>query len=55
MCLLALASCQLTKFVEKLGQVAEVFAVFRAAALTGEFDRAVLLVMRSRGKRNDEG
>ena len=40
-------------FVEKLGQVAEVFAVFRAAALTGEFDRAVLLVMRARGKQGE--
>ena len=38
-------------FVEKLEQVADVFGVFRAAALTGEFDRAVLLVMRSRSQR----
>jgi hypothetical protein len=30
--------------------VAEVLGVYRAAALTGEFDRAVLLVMRARGK-----
>lgn len=40
-------------FVEKLGQVSEVFAVFRAAALTGEVDRAVLLVMRARGKQGE--
>jgi hypothetical protein len=37
-------------FVDKLEQVAEVLGVYRAAALTGEFDRAVLLVMRARGK-----
>ena len=31
-------------FVDKLEQAAEVFGVFRAAALAGEFDRAVLLL-----------
>ena len=31
-------------FVDKLEQVAEVLAVFRTAALAGDFDRAVLLV-----------
>lgn len=40
-------------FVDKLGQVAEVLGVFRAAALTGDFDRAVLLVMRSRVSQAD--
>jgi hypothetical protein len=40
-------------FVDKLGQVVEVFSVFRAAALSGEFDRAVLLVMRARGKQGE--
>jgi hypothetical protein len=38
-------------FVDKLEQVADVLSVFRAAALAGEFDRAVLLVMRSRSKQ----
>lgn len=38
-------------FVDKLEQVADVLKVFRAAALAGEFDRAVLLVMRSRSKQ----
>jgi hypothetical protein len=37
-------------FVDKLEQVAEVLGVYKAAALTGEFDRAVLLVMRARRK-----
>ena len=40
--------------VEKLEQVAEVLGVFRAAALAGEFDRAVLLVMRSRSKQSEK-
>jgi hypothetical protein len=40
-------------FVDKLAQVAEVLGVFRAAALTGEFDRAVLLVMRARSKQGE--
>ena len=31
-------------FVDKLEQLAEVLGVFRAAALTGEFDRAILLL-----------
>jgi hypothetical protein len=31
-------------FVDKLEQVAEVLGVYRAAALTGEFDRAILLL-----------
>jgi hypothetical protein len=33
-------------FVDKLEQVAEVLGVYRAAALTGEFDQSILLVMR---------
>lgn len=37
-------------FVEKLEQIADVFGVFRVAALAGEFDKAVLLVMRGRRK-----
>ena len=37
-------------FVDKLEQVAEVLGVYRAAALTGEFDRAILLIMRARSK-----
>lgn len=40
-------------FVEKLEQIADVFGVFRVAALAGEFDKAVLLVMRSRSKQSD--
>lgn len=35
-------------FVDKLEQVADVLKVFRAAALDGEFDRAVLLMMRAK-------
>ena len=41
-------------FVDKLEQVAEVLGVYKAAALTGEFDRAVLLVMRARRKVAEE-
>jgi hypothetical protein len=37
-------------FVDKLEQVAEVLGVYKAAALAGELDRAILLVMRARGK-----
>lgn len=37
-------------FVDKLEQVADVLRVFRDAALAGEFDRAITLVMRSRSK-----
>lgn len=37
-------------FVDKLEQVADVLRVFRDAALAGEFDRAIMLVMRSRSK-----
>lgn len=40
-------------FVDKLEQVADVLRVFRESALTGEFDRAITLVMRSRTKQND--
>lgn len=40
-------------FVDKLEQVLEVLGVFRVAALAGDFDRAVLLVMRSRSKQGD--
>ena len=40
-------------FVDKLEQVAEVLGVYKAAAMAGEFDRAVLLVMRARGKQTD--
>jgi hypothetical protein len=31
-------------FVDKLEQVAEVLGVFRAAAMAGDFDRAILLL-----------
>jgi hypothetical protein len=41
-------------FVDKLWQVAEVFGVFDVAALAGEFDRAVLLVMRARSKQGEK-
>ena len=35
-------------FVVKPSQVAKVLGVYKATALAGQFDRAVLLVMRSR-------
>ncbi len=40
-------------FVDKLWQPAEVFGVFNVASLTGDFDRAVSLVMRARSKKGD--
>ncbi len=39
-------------FLDKPGQVAEVLRGFPAAALTGAFDRAVLIVMRAGGKKS---
>lgn len=37
-------------FVERLEQVADVLRVFREAALAGDLDKAIMLVMRSRTK-----
>ena len=40
-------------FVDKLEQVADVLNVFRVAALAGEFDRTVLLVMRASTRKEE--
>lgn len=40
-------------FVEKQEQVSDVFSVFKAAALAGELDRAILLVMRPSKKQSN--